>query len=250
MGNPRRGFPTEKQSTGLFFVPSCAINMQRISQSADCDEGFAPRPHSLLKKAGENFRMGACEHHNKFPSQKVLKGSENFFKSFPTGCGAAPRERILMKKFLNLLCVLCPVGAAVIIFVTVSEVFAWNNINNIIVLVLATVFAVATCVLCAISSTLYDKVKNLEDYLGIYVDRGYEQDEELPAKECPVCKKEIDFDYRICPHCGNREFGTGEPVTLYNLGEIFETENADYNGTDFSGEEVVSANFDERENDE
>lgn len=155
-----------------------------------------------------------------------------------------------MRNFLKLLNVLCPVGTAIIIFVTVSEIFAWNNINNIIVLILATVFAVAICVLCAISSLLYDKVKNLEDYLGIYVDKGYEQDEELPSKECPVCKKEIDFDYRICPHCGNREFGIDEQVTAYNTGEVFKTEDKDYNGTDFSGEEVVSANFDEGENDE
>lgn len=153
-----------------------------------------------------------------------------------------------MRKFLTLLNVLCPVGTAIIIFVTVSEIFAWNNISNIIALVLATVFSVTACVLCAVSSVLYDKVKNLEDYLGIYVDRGYEQDDDLPQKVCPACKREIDFDYTVCPYCGNRELeddGTPHGATV-----VFETEKEDYNGTDYSGEEVVSANIDEGQDEE
>ncbi len=56
MGNPRRGFPTEKQSTGLFFAPP-ALFWTKISQPAGCDEGAAPQPRRLLKKAGENFSL-------------------------------------------------------------------------------------------------------------------------------------------------------------------------------------------------
>ena len=99
-----------------------------------------------------------------------------------------------------------------------------------------------TCVLCAISSVLYDKVRNLEDYLGIYVDRGYEQDEDLPKKECPVCKREIDFDYRVCPYCDNRFFESCD--TPHGAVEVFETDNTDYTET-----EPDAADYDEGETD-
>ena len=37
-GNPRRGFPTPKQSTGLFWLPSCASGVVRISPTAVGDQ--------------------------------------------------------------------------------------------------------------------------------------------------------------------------------------------------------------------
>ena len=37
-GNPRRGFPTAKQSAGLFCLPSCAFARKRISLRARSDQ--------------------------------------------------------------------------------------------------------------------------------------------------------------------------------------------------------------------
>ena len=37
-GNPRRGFPTPKQSPGLFRLPSCAFARKRISLRARSDQ--------------------------------------------------------------------------------------------------------------------------------------------------------------------------------------------------------------------
>ena len=43
--------PTVKQSTGLFYIPSCACLCWEISRSAERDEGSAPRPRSLERLA-------------------------------------------------------------------------------------------------------------------------------------------------------------------------------------------------------
>ena len=37
-GNPRRGFPTQKYSTGIFLLPSCAFARKRISLRARSDQ--------------------------------------------------------------------------------------------------------------------------------------------------------------------------------------------------------------------
>ena len=43
--NPRRGFPTPKQSTGLFWLPSCAFMLSRFGIRKP-----SPRLDSLSKK--------------------------------------------------------------------------------------------------------------------------------------------------------------------------------------------------------
>ena len=160
-----------------------------------------------------------------------------------------------MKKLLNLFSILCPVGAAVILYVCISEIFSGSE--NILFLVLAAVFSLGVSVILWAVSAVYDKVTNLEDNLGIYVDRGYEE-EEIEKKECPVCHREIDLDYVVCPFCENKDFDRrpfgDNPYgdTLYRKNrveeEVFPTDDPDYNGTDFSGEDVVSCHGDGDEN--
>ncbi len=160
-----------------------------------------------------------------------------------------------MKKLLNLFSIVCPIGAAVLLYICISEISYGSE--NILFLILATVFSLALSVLLWVVSILYDKVNNLEDSLGIYVDRGYET-EGIEKKECPVCHSEIDLDYVVCPYCENKDFDRkpfgdnpyGDTLYRKNKGEeeIFPTDDPEYNGTDFSGEDVVSCHGDSDEN--
>ncbi len=156
-----------------------------------------------------------------------------------------------MKKLLNLFGILCPIGAAVILYICISEIFSEGE--NILLWVLAAVFSLGISVLLWAVGAIYDKVTNLEDSLGIYVDKGYEP-EEIEKKECPVCHSEIDLDYVICPFCENKEFDRrsygdnpyGDSLYRKDIkeNESFPTDDPDYNGTDYSDEEVVSCHGD------
>ena len=59
-GNPRRGFPTPKQSAGLFRLPSCAFARKRISLRARSDQRrclwILP---PLKRRAKFYFRVGS-----------------------------------------------------------------------------------------------------------------------------------------------------------------------------------------------
>ena len=61
-GNPRRGFPTPKQSPGLFRLPSCAFARKRISLRARSDQRFhlwIPPP--LKRRAKFYFRADSLQ---------------------------------------------------------------------------------------------------------------------------------------------------------------------------------------------
>jgi len=54
-GNPRRGFPSEKQSIGLFFLPSCALAGKGFSRSAERAEGLRPSTPPPFLKGGRKL---------------------------------------------------------------------------------------------------------------------------------------------------------------------------------------------------
>lgn len=148
-----------------------------------------------------------------------------------------------MRKLLSLFKGLCSVGALVILYCCVTEIVAGGK--NILPWALAALFSAGVSVVFWVLAVVYDKVENMEDTLGIYVDKGYESDG-IEQKECPVCHRDIDMDYAVCPYCENRNFSEGENPfgeKFENRGAspVFNTENDDYNGTDYSGEPPLSA---------
>lgn len=147
-----------------------------------------------------------------------------------------------MKKVLGILGTLCSVGAIIIIYICVSEIFTGGA--SILWLVLAAVFSLSTAALLWAVASLFDRVQNLENALGIYVDNGYESDG-VEKKECPSCHREIDLDYVVCPFCENKSFSGGEnpygeKFRRNTENYTFNTDDPDYNGTDYSGEDLVS----------
>ena len=66
-GNPRRGFPTIKQSAGLFYLPSCAFHRNEISPCAHGDQRrrlwIGP---PLKRRAKLHFRAGSLQKHSAF----------------------------------------------------------------------------------------------------------------------------------------------------------------------------------------
>ena len=54
-GEPLDRVPHAKTIHRIVLAPLLIFKSQEISQSADCDQGFAFGNHRLLKKAGENF---------------------------------------------------------------------------------------------------------------------------------------------------------------------------------------------------
>ena len=52
-GNPRRGFPTAKQSAGLFCLPSCAFGRDRDFALCAGRPKVSPLDSTAFKKAGE-----------------------------------------------------------------------------------------------------------------------------------------------------------------------------------------------------
>ena len=61
-GNPRRGFPTPKQSAGLFCLPSCAFLWQKISLRARSDQRFYLwKPPPLKRRAKFYFRADSLQ---------------------------------------------------------------------------------------------------------------------------------------------------------------------------------------------
>ena len=149
-----------------------------------------------------------------------------------------------MKKLINALKAVSGIAAAILIYITATEIA--DKGENILTLVISSVFALVTLVLCFAVSDLQSRVSNLEDTLGIYIDKGYEE-ERTEKKTCRSCGAEIDADYALCPYCGEKcaDGGIdGNPYVERIAPEYFATEDPDYKGTDYSGEEVVSANFD------
>lgn len=153
-----------------------------------------------------------------------------------------------MKKTADVLKAVCAVASAVLIYLSANEAALGGE--KVIVYVIACIFAISTTVLCFAVSDLEARVKNLEDTLGIYVDKGYEP-EEIEKKVCAKCSAEIDADYVICPFCGNRDekmlSGEGNPYVERIHAESesgAQAQDESYGAVDHSDEEIVSANFD------
>lgn len=142
-----------------------------------------------------------------------------------------------MKKILTVFKAVCPVCTAV----TVYGAFYYGTKETAVAFAIAAVFSIALTVMCFILSSLFDRVSFLETVLG---DDGWAQDErDLAKKECPVCHALLDEDHKVCPYCENRNFD--EEYFHTGADNVrFATDDPDYNGTDFSGEDLVSANFD------
>ena len=141
-----------------------------------------------------------------------------------------------MKRFVDIMKYVCAVGTAVLIYMTVSE--AAGGTENLLGFILASLFAAGLDAALFGVSALLDRVSMLEDAVGLYVECGYEDEDDGTAKrECPVCHSLIDADSSVCPYCGDPS------DTRPEAKEPFPTEREDYNGTDFSGEELVSAHF-------
>ena len=137
-----------------------------------------------------------------------------------------------MKRFVDILKAVCSIGTAIMIYMTIMR--AVGQGEDIILYVLASVFALAFSASLFVISSLIGKVDILKSAVQILADddEGYDG-EQTPAKECPVCHAYIDGDEAVCPHCGGSETGAGTVA--------FATDDPDYRGTDFSGEELVSA---------
>ena len=126
-----------------------------------------------------------------------------------------------MKKAVDLLCAVCSVSAAIVIYMTVMK--STEGSDNILPWVIASVFAAALTASMFCLSRLVSRVEEI----GGKVDYLYDGPEDEEEHE------EVIPDGDMSPY---RPDGSGE---------VFETEDPDYNGTDFSGEEVVSARSDD-----
>ena len=140
-----------------------------------------------------------------------------------------------MKRFTYLLKAVCSIGTAILIYVTVIR--ATEGGDNILLYVLASVFAVVLTASLFAVSALSERCAELERTVRSLVYEGYEQ-EEAPQTECPFCHAKYDADEEICPYCKN------EAPSVPGISDRFETEDPEYRGTDFSGEDLVSANAD------
>ena len=58
LGNPRRGFPTQKHSTGIFLLPSCAFIRDRDFALYAGRPKVSPLDSTAFKKAGEILFSG------------------------------------------------------------------------------------------------------------------------------------------------------------------------------------------------
>ena len=137
-----------------------------------------------------------------------------------------------MKRITDIIKYLCSIGSAIIIYLTVIR--ATEGGKDILLYVVASVFSVALTVALFLISSLEGRVSYLERTVRALTDDGYEQ-EDAPRRECPNCHAYIDEDEEVCPYCGGNERDAGAGA------EYFATEDPDYKGTDFSGEEYVSA---------
>ena len=139
-----------------------------------------------------------------------------------------------MKRVIDILKYLSSIGAAIVIYITVLR--ATGGKDDILMYVVASVISVSLSVSLFAVSSLSGRIAALEKRL-VYLsdDEAYEQDDS-PKRECEYCHAYIDEGEEICPYCRNE----GSPSSV-RAGEFFATEDPEYRGTDFSGEEFVSA---------
>ena len=137
-----------------------------------------------------------------------------------------------MKRVVDVLKYLCSIGAAIVIYITVLR--AAEGKENVLMYVVASVCSASLAVSLFALSSLAGRLASVERRLVFLSDDGaYEQDDS-PKRECEYCHAYIDEEEEVCPYCRNE----GSPA---RVGEFFETEDPEYRGTDFSGEEYVSA---------
>lgn len=126
-----------------------------------------------------------------------------------------------MRRLLDVLCAVCSVSAAIVIYMTVIK--ATEGPDGILPWVIASVFASAlTSSLFCLShlSSRLDGIENKVNYMYDAPEEEEERGEVLPDEDASP--------YRPDGSC-----------------EVFETEDPDYKGTDFSNEEPVSAKSDD-----
>ena len=142
-----------------------------------------------------------------------------------------------MKRIIDVLKYLCSIGAAIVIYITVLK--ATEAKENILIYVVASVFAASLAISLFALSSLSGRVASVERAMLGLDDDGYEADDSL-KRECAYCHSYIDADEEVCPYCKNEGLHGAARQTEY-----FATEDPDYRGTDFSGEEYVSAHTDD-----
>lgn len=123
-----------------------------------------------------------------------------------------------MKRFLDVLKAVCSIAAAIIVYITVIKITEGDA--NILLYAVASVLAVSLAASLFVSSRLAAKAATVERILMSMADDSpyTEEDDETPEEET----------FRIPENT-----------------EYFATEDPDYKGTDFSGEEYFSANTDD-----
>lgn len=146
-----------------------------------------------------------------------------------------------MKSFVYVLKAVSSIASAVLIYFSVMKITA--NDPNMLLYIIASVFALAFTSSLFCVSSLVRRVEGLETFVRKLSDDGYEDEGEGERRECPYCHAFIDANEEICPYCNNEDYSAkGDSYD-------FATEDPDYRGTDFSGEELVSAHIsDDTEN--
>ncbi len=144
-----------------------------------------------------------------------------------------------MKRIIDILKYLCSIGAAIVIYVTVLK--ATEGKEDVLMYVVASVLAASLAVSLFATSSLSGKISSLERTVMGLDDDVYEADD-APKRECEYCHAYIDEGEEICPYCNNE----GSPGAAHSA-EYFATEDPDYRGTDFSGEEFISAHAEDPE---
>ena len=84
LGNPRRGFPTQKHSTGIFLLPSCAFIRDRDFALCAGRPKVSPLDSTAFKKAGEIlYARRNCAKDLPFPARPEIFHSLNRAKTLP-----------------------------------------------------------------------------------------------------------------------------------------------------------------------
>ncbi len=136
-----------------------------------------------------------------------------------------------MKTFVDVMKAACSVGSAIVIYLTVMR--AIDGDGAILIYILASVFSFAAAVSFFCISSLLKRVERAEKYIGGLIDDGYDEEDEA-KRECPYCHAFINESAPVCPYCGDGTKKVAPP-------EVFATEDPNYNGTDYSEEEPLSA---------
>ena len=126
-----------------------------------------------------------------------------------------------MKRLLDALCAVCSVSAAIVIYMTVIKVT--EGADGILPWVIASVFASALTASMFCLSHLSSRLDVIENIVNYMYDAPEEEDE----------RAEVLPDEDASP------YSPDGPC------EVFETEDPDYKGTDFSAEETLGAKSDD-----